>query len=80
MWPRSTCRRSWPSSRSRGRPSTNRGTGELLADALFTDPLKRLLRDGTAEGSLRRVDPVETATVLFNMAGWTYVHLRTGHR
>jgi AcrR family transcriptional regulator len=56
------------------------GNGELLADAPFTDPLERLLRDGAADGSLRRMDPVETATVLFNMAGWTYVHLRTGHR
>jgi AcrR family transcriptional regulator len=56
------------------------GTEELLADGPFTDPLERLLRDGADDGSLRRMDPVETATVLFNMAGWTYVHLRTGHR
>ncbi|MGI8863861.1 MAG: hypothetical protein ACR2JH_05590 [Solirubrobacteraceae bacterium] len=46
---------------------------------LFTEPLERLLRDGIADGSLRNVDPVETATVLFNQVGWTYVHLRTGH-
>jgi AcrR family transcriptional regulator len=47
----------------------------------FTEPLERLLRDGTADGTLRPVeDPHETATVLFNGAGWTYLHLRSGHR
>jgi hypothetical protein len=28
---------------------------------------------------LRDVDAVETTTVLFNLVGWTYIHLRTGH-
>jgi AcrR family transcriptional regulator len=47
----------------------------------FTEPLERLLRDGAADGTLRQIDdPLETATVLFNAAGWTYLHLRTGHR
>jgi AcrR family transcriptional regulator len=47
----------------------------------FTDPLRRLLLDGAADGSLRAVaDPDETATVLYNQVGWTYVHLRRGHR
>ena len=51
-----------------------------LTRSVFTEPLERLLRDGTGDGSLRRdLDPVETATVLFNLVGWTYVHLRTGH-
>lgn len=50
-----------------------------LTRSVFTEPLERLLRDGAADGSLRKVDPVETATVLFNLVGWTYVHLRTGH-
>lgn len=63
-----------------GAPFHPEGDGELLTDAPFTDPLERLLRDGAADGSLRPVDPVETATVLFNMAGWTYLHLRTAHR
>lgn len=46
----------------------------------FTEPVERILRDGTADGSLRTVeDPSETATVLFNLIGWTYRHLRTGH-
>ena len=54
--------------------------GEAMTRSVFTEPLERLLRDGIADGSLRKVDPVETATVLFNLVGWTYVHLRTGHR
>jgi AcrR family transcriptional regulator len=52
---------------------------EALTRTVFTEPLERLLRDGAADGSLRAVDPFETATVLFNMVGWTYVHLRTEH-
>lgn len=54
--------------------------GEALTRSVFTEPLERLLRDGAADGSLREVDFVETATVLFNAVGWTYVHLRSGHR
>jgi AcrR family transcriptional regulator len=56
------------------------GDGEVLTRTVFTEPLERLVRDGIADGSLREVDPVETATVLFNLVGWTYVHLRTSHR
>ncbi len=37
--------------------------------------------DGAEDGSLRRLeDPDETATVLYNLVGWTYWHLRVGHR
>lgn len=54
-------------------------TPEPLTRSVFADPLERLLRDGIADGSVRAVDPAETATVLFNLVGWTYVHLRTGH-
>jgi AcrR family transcriptional regulator len=54
--------------------------GEAMTRSVFTEPLERLLRDGLLDGSLREVDPVEGATVLFNLVGWTYVHLRTGHR
>jgi AcrR family transcriptional regulator len=32
-----------------------------------------------ADGSLRPVEPHESATALFNLVGWTYVHMRTGH-
>ena len=52
---------------------------EALTRNVFTEPLERLLRDGMGDGSLRAVDPEEMATVLFNMVGWTYIHLRTGH-
>ena len=48
--------------------------------ATWTDPLERLLRDGAADGSLRPdLPPRQTATVLFNLVGWTYLHLRSGH-
>jgi len=57
------------------------GSGEgALTRTVFTEPLERLLRDGEAEGSLRKLeDPLRTATVLFNLIGWTYIHLRSGH-
>jgi AcrR family transcriptional regulator len=50
-----------------------------LTRGIWTAPLERLLRDGIADGSLRQVDEKETATLLFNMVGWTYVHMRTAH-
>ena len=52
---------------------------EALTRTVFTEPLERLLLDGREDGSLRSADPVEMATVLFNLVGWTYIHLRTGH-
>ena len=52
---------------------------EALTRTVFTEPIERLLRDGQEDGSLRPTEPVETATVLFNLVGWTYIHLRTGH-
>ena len=52
---------------------------EALTRTIFTEPLERLLRDGIADGTLRDVDPLETATLLFNLVGWTYLHMRTGH-
>jgi AcrR family transcriptional regulator len=52
---------------------------ESLTRTVFTEPIEKLLRDGMADGSVRDVDPVETATVLFNLVGWTYIHMRTGH-
>jgi hypothetical protein len=48
---------------------------------VFTAPLTRLLADGARDGTLEPGDdPEETAAVLFNLVGWTYRHLRTGHR
>jgi AcrR family transcriptional regulator len=46
---------------------------------VFVAPLERLLLDGAADGSLRDTDAGETATVLFNLVGFTYRHLRQGH-
>ena len=54
---------------------------EALTRDVFTEPLERLLRDGASEGGVRDLgDPLETATVLLNQVGWTYIHLRSGHR
>jgi AcrR family transcriptional regulator len=53
---------------------------EALTRDVFTEPLERLLRDGQNDGTVRDLEPTETATVLFNLVGWTYIHLRTGHR
>jgi AcrR family transcriptional regulator len=54
-------------------------TKPALTRSVFTEPVERLLADGVAEGSLDVADPKETATVLFNLVGHTYRHLRTGH-
>jgi AcrR family transcriptional regulator len=45
----------------------------------FTEPIRRLLQDGAADGSLADEDPEETATLLLNLVSWTYRHLRRGH-
>jgi AcrR family transcriptional regulator len=56
-------------------------TTQALTRDQFTEPLERLLRDGASEGTLRELDdPLSHATVLFNLVGWTYIHLRSGHR
>jgi AcrR family transcriptional regulator len=50
-----------------------------LTREVFVEPLRRIVADGAADGSLREADPDETATVLFNLVGFTYRHLRAGH-
>lgn len=55
------------------------GEPGTLTRTVFTEPLERLLRDGQVDGTLRSSDPEQEATVLFNLVGWTYVHLRTEH-
>lgn len=55
------------------------GEEEVLTRTVFTEPLEKLLHDGASDGTLREVNALETATVLFNLVGWTYIHLRTGH-
>ena len=53
---------------------------EALTREPFTEPLERLLRDGHADGTLDPGDDVtETATALFNLVSWTYLHLRAEH-
>jgi AcrR family transcriptional regulator len=60
---------------------TNAADGvEIATRSAFTDPLQRLLLDGQSDGTVRAIEPLETATLLFNQVGWTYVHLRAGHR
>jgi AcrR family transcriptional regulator len=50
-----------------------------LTRAVFVEPLERLLLDGVADGTLATADARESATVVFNVVGHTYAHLRTGH-
>jgi AcrR family transcriptional regulator len=45
----------------------------------FVAPLQRLLTDGAADGTLASEDPEEDATLLYNLVGHTYRHMRTGH-
>ena len=54
--------------------------GPVATRSIFTEPLERILADGASDRSLREGDATETATVLFNLVGWTYIHLRAGHR
>jgi AcrR family transcriptional regulator len=54
------------------------GPGALTRD-VFVEPLERLLRDGVTDGTLATADPQESATVVFNVVGHTYAHLRAGH-
>ena len=54
--------------------------GRRLTRPVFVEPLQKLLREGAADGSLAPVEAGETATVLFNLVGHTYRHLRAGHR
>ncbi len=56
------------------------GAGPVLTRATFTDGLRRILEDGVADGTLRTEDAEASATLLFNATGWTYRHLRLGHR
>lgn len=53
---------------------------EVLTRFEYTDPFERLLRDGGSDGTLHSDDPLTDAELIFNTAGWTYVHLRRSHR
>ena len=56
------------------------GPGAVATRPAFTEAIERLLLDGAADGSLRATDAAETATVLVNLVGLSYRHLRDGHR
>lgn len=56
------------------------GEGPVLSRASFTSALQRILEDGAAQGTVRSDDPERDATLLFNAVGWTYRHMRLGHR
>jgi AcrR family transcriptional regulator len=55
------------------------GGARGLTRPAFTEPIRRLLQDGAADGSLAGGDLDETATLLLNTVSWTYRHLRRGH-
>lgn len=56
-------------------------TGALPTHEIFVAPFAKLLADGEADGTLRpQQDRIETATVLFNTAGWGYIQLRHAQR
>jgi AcrR family transcriptional regulator len=53
----------------------------MATRAVFVEPLARLLRDGVLDGTIAEFPEVDqTATVLFNQVGWTYLALRVGQR
>jgi len=52
---------------------------DAMTVEVFAEPFERLLHDGAADGSLRDLPPTVTATALFNLVGWGYIHLRAAH-
>jgi AcrR family transcriptional regulator len=46
----------------------------------YTEPFERILRDGSADHSLVSAHPHDDAELIFNTAGWTYIHFRRSHR
>jgi AcrR family transcriptional regulator len=45
----------------------------------YTEPFERILRDGLTDATLTTSDPSRDAELIFNVAGWTYVHMRRSH-
>lgn len=52
---------------------------DALTRLEYTAPFERILTDGQADGTLASDNPGEDAEVLFNLLGWTYVHMRRSH-
>lgn len=55
------------------------GADATLTRTIFTEPLEHILAEGMRDESIRCNDAEESATVLFNLVGWTYIHMRNGH-
>ncbi len=51
----------------------------VLTRLEYTEPFARILTDGVRDGTLTSDDPAEDAEILFNLVGWTYIHLRRSH-
>lgn len=51
----------------------------VLTRLEYTEPFARILADGVRDGTLTSDNPTEDAEILFNLAGWTYIHLRRSH-
>jgi len=51
----------------------------ILTRFEYTDPFARLLTDGNTDGTLTSADPNVDAELIFNTAGWTYIHFRRSH-
>lgn len=51
----------------------------LITRMEYTSPFERLLTDGNTDGTLRSDQPHDDAELIFNTAGWTYIHFRRSH-
>jgi AcrR family transcriptional regulator len=56
------------------------GDAPILTRLEYTEPFERLLRDGDHDGTLHSDKPRQDAELIFNTAGWTYIHLRRSHQ
>lgn len=52
---------------------------DAMTRSAFIDPLRHLIEEGIGEGAVEPGDPARAATLLFNLVGWTYIHMRSGH-
>ncbi|MFP5489244.1 MAG: hypothetical protein ACLGHQ_13170, partial [Acidimicrobiia bacterium] len=59
--------------------SADQTTATMMTRFEYTEPFERVLRDGLVDGTLASADPGADAELIFNAAGWTYVHLRRSH-
>jgi AcrR family transcriptional regulator len=55
------------------------GDPKVVTRLEYTEPFERLLRDGQVDGTLHSDDPSGDAELIFNTAGWTYIHFRRSH-